>query len=220
MKFFLDTGNLEEIKYFKSFNLIDGVTTNPSIISKTNKNFDFLIKEICDIVDGPVSAEVVGNTYEEMIEQGARLSKIDNRIVVKLPATLDGFRALDNLKQKKIPVNFTVIYTVNQAIIAAKLGAKYVSPFVGRLDANGQNGSSLIKEIKLAFRNMNTKCEILAASMRNVVYAKQAILDGANLITVTPEVLKLMMFSELSEVSVKGFLDDWSKLDVSKKGNF
>lgn len=220
MKFFLDTGNLEEIKYFKSFNLIDGVTTNPSIISKTNKNFESLIKEICDIVDGPVSAEVVGNTYEEMIEQGARLSKIDNRIVVKLPATLDGFRALDNLKQKKIPVNFTVIYTVNQAIIAAKLGAKYVSPFVGRLDANGQNGSSLIKEIKLAFRNMNTKCEILAASMRNVVYAKQAILDGANLITVTPEVLKLMMFSELSEVSVKGFLDDWSKLDVSKKGNF
>ena len=95
-----------------------------------------------------------------------------------------------------------------------------MSPFVGRLDANGQNGPSLIKEIKLAFRNMNTKCEILAASMRNVVYAKQAILDGANLITVTPEVLKLMMFSELSEVSVKGFLDDWSKLDVSKKGNF
>ena len=100
MKFFLDTGNLEEIKYFKNFNLIDGVTTNPSIISKTNKNFESLIKEICDIVDGPVSAEVVGNTYEEMVEQGERLSKIDNRVIVKLPATLDGFRALDNFDAK------------------------------------------------------------------------------------------------------------------------
>lgn len=220
MDIFLDTGDLEKIKFFKSFNLIDGVTTNPSIVSKTNVNFKELIKQICEIVDGPVSAEVVAKKFEEMVDQGIELSKIDKRVVIKLPATLDGFRALDALSKKRIPVNFTVIYTVNQAVIAAKLGAKFVSPFVGRLDANGQDGNSLIKDIRTAFNNIKTDCKILAASMRNVVYAKKAILNGADLITVTPEVLQLMMHSELSEVSVDGFLRDWSKLDNSKKENF
>ena len=217
MKIFLDTGDIEQIKYFKSFNLIDGVTTNPSIVSKTNKKFKDLILEICEIVDGPVSAEVVAKDFKSMVEQGKNLSKIDKRVVVKLPATLDGFQALDALVKISIPVNFTVIYTVNQAILAAKLGAKYVSPFVGRLDANGQDGSSLITEISKAFKNMNTECQILAASMRNVVYAKNAILNGADLITISPENLKLMMYSELTEVSVEGFLSDWNKLDKSKK---
>lgn len=217
MKIFLDSSDEEKIKHFASYDFIDGVTTNPSIIAAANKNIKDLIKEICEIVDGPVSAEVVGTKSEEMIEQGKRLAQIDKRVVVKIPANFEGFKALTALVSSNIKVNLTVVYTVNQAVLGAKYGATFVSPFVGRLDANGHSEGNLIKDIKNAFKNFGFKCEVLAASMRNVVYARNAIIDGADILTVTPETLELMMTSELSDLSIDKFLNDWSSLEEDKR---
>lgn len=217
MKIFLDTGDINKIKFFSSFSLIDGVTTNPSIIANTKKNFISLLEEICAEIDGPISAEVTARNYEGMIEEGLKLSKLNKNIVVKIPATLDGYRALSFLSSKGIKTNFTLIYTVNQAMIAAKLGATYVSPFIGRLDANGNDGTTLMTDIKKSFENYNFNCQILAASLRNVIYAKEALKAGVDVITVTPDVLELMMFSELSELTLEKFLLDWNKLSSDQR---
>ena len=217
MKIFLDSSDEEKIEYYARHKFIDGVTTNPSIIANSQKNIKDLVKNICDLVNGPVSAEVVGLTCEEMIDQGKKLAQIDNRVVVKIPANVEGYKALTSLVELGIKVNLTVIYTVNQAVLGAKYGATYVSPFVGRLDANGHSEGNIIRDIRKSFVNFGFSCEILAASMRNVVYARNAIIDGADILTVTPEILELMMASELSDLSVDKFLQDWSKLDQDKR---
>ena len=217
MKIFLDTSDEEKIAYYSKHKFIDGVTTNPSILASAKINIRELIKNICKSVNGPVSVEVVGVSSEEMVRQGKQLAEIDNRVVVKLPANVEGFKALAELTSKHIKVNFTVVYTVNQAVLAAKYGASFVSPFVGRLDANGHSEGNLIKDIKRSFLNYGFECKILAASMRNVVYARNAILDGADILTVTPDILDLMMTSELSDLSIDKFLNDWSSLDGDKR---
>lgn len=217
MKIFLDSSDEDSINYYAKHGFIDGVTTNPSIISNAKKNMGELIKKICETVDGPVSAEVVGLTKEEMVEQGRKLAQIDKRVVVKIPANVEGFKALTELVSHDIKVNLTVIYTLNQAVLGAKYGATFVSPFVGRLDANGHTEGNIIRDIKRCFLNLGLKCEVLAASMRNVVYARNALIDGADILTVTPDILELMMTSELSDLSIEKFLSDWSKLDKDKR---
>ncbi|OUU30988.1 MAG: fructose-6-phosphate aldolase [Crocinitomicaceae bacterium TMED209] len=217
MKIFLDSSDEQKIEYFAKHGFIDGVTTNPSIIASAKKNMQELLKKICETVNGPVSAEVVGLTSQEMIEQGKKLAEIDSRIVVKIPANVEGFKALTKLVSYNIKVNLTVVYTVNQAVLGAKYGATFVSPFVGRLDANGHSEANIIKDIKRSFVNFGFDCELLAASMRNVVYARNALLDGADILTVTPDILELMMTSELSDISIDKFLSDWSSLEKDKR---
>ena len=216
MEIFIDTANLDDIRKYADYGIIDGVTTNPALIAKEGQNFLEVIEEICAIVDGPVSVEVVGNTSKEMINEARRISKLHKNIVVKIPASLEGFKALKVLGQE-IRTNFTIVYSSNQALLAAKLNATYVSPFVGRLDVNSTNGTNLINEIVKIYQNYNFQTKILAASMRNSVYVKEAALSGAHVATIPPEVIELMMFNELTELSVDGFLKAWNELPQNKK---
>ena len=220
MEIFIDTANIEDIKKFSKIGIIDGVTTNPALISKKGKDFKKVVSEICDIVDGPVSAEVVSKDAENMIKEAQLISKIHKNIIVKLPATIAGFEALNKISQEGIRTNFTIVYTANQALCAAKLGATYVSPFIGRLDVTSTDGSKLIDEIVKIYKNYNFKTKVLAASMRNSVYAKKAAISGAHAITVPPNTLHDMLFSELTEMSLDGFLHEWKKLPEEKRNYF
>lgn len=220
MKIFLDTANIEDIKKFAEMGVIDGVTTNPALIAKEGKNFKDVVNEICSIIDGPVSAEVISTTSEKMIEEARKIAKIHKNIVVKIPATIEGYKALAIVAKEGIKTNFTIIYTSNQALIAAKLGATYVSPFVGRLDANSTSGNDLIREIVTMYKNYNYETKVLAASMRNVIYVKETALAGADVATIPPEVLEQMMNNELTNISLEGFLKQWYELDEEKRNYF
>ena len=220
MKFFLDTANIEDIRRFAQMGVIDGVTTNPALIAKEGKNFKEVVNEICSIIDGPVSAEVISTNAQQMIEEARKIAKIHKNIVVKIPATIEGYKALSVVAKEGIKTNFTIIYTSNQALIAAKLGATYVSPFVGRLDANSTSGNDLIREIVTMYKNYNFETKILAASMRNVIYVKETALAGADIATIPPEVLEQMMNNELTNVSLDGFLKQWYELDEEKRNYF
>ena len=220
MKIFLDTANIEDIKKFAEMGVIDGVTTNPALIAKEGKNFKDVVNEICSIINGPVSAEVISTTSEKMIEEARKIAKIHKNIVVKIPATIEGYKALAVVAKEGIKTNFTIVYTSNQALIAAKLGATYVSPFVGRLDANSTSGNDLIREIVTMYKNYNYETKVLAASMRNVIYVKETALAGADVATIPPEVLEQMMNNELSNISLEGFLKQWYELDEEKRNYF
>lgn len=220
MKIFIDTANINEIKKYAEIGIVDGVTTNPALIAKEGKDFKEVLSQICDIVDGPISAEVVSVTKDKMIEEARLISKLHKNIVVKIPATVEGFHALKHVAQEGIKTNFTVLYTANQAMLAAKLGATYVSPFVGRLDANTTDGLGLLNEITTIYSNYNFSTQVLAASMRNVIYVKEAAIAGCHVATIPPEVLELMMFSELSNIALEGFLKEWEKLPESKRKYF
>lgn len=220
MKIFLDTANIEDIKKFAKMGVIDGVTTNPALIAKEGKNFKDVVNEICSIINGPVSAEVISTTSEKMIEEARKIAKIHKNIVVKIPATIEGYKALAIVAKEGIKTNFTIIYTSNQALIAAKLGATYVSPFVGRLDANSTSGNDLIREIVTMYKNYNYETKVLAASMRNVIYVKETALAGADVATIPPEVLEQMMNNELTNISLEGFLKQWYELDEEKRNYF
>ena len=191
MEFFVDTADIKEIKRINDMGILDGVTTNPSLVLKSNKNFKELIKEICKVVPGPVSAEVTATKFDEMYNEGIKLSKIAKNVVVKVPLTPDGIKTCKKLSKKKIGVNVTLCFSVNQAILAAKAGAKYVSPFIGRLDDIGKNGIDLISDIKKVYsnyKNLNTK--ILAASIRSTKHITQAAMAGADVATVPQNYLK------------------------------
>jgi transaldolase len=220
MKIFIDTANIDEIKKYSKFGIVDGVTTNPALIAKEGKNFKDVLEEICDIIDGPISAEVVSTDATNMIKEGKLISKLHNNIVVKLPSIPEGFEALSVLSKEGIKTNFTVVYTSNQALLAAKLGATYVSPFVGRLDVNSTSGSDIINEIVCIYENYNFDTKVLAASMRNSIYVKEAALAGAHVATIPPEVLDQMMNSELSKIALEGFLEEWEKLPKEKRNYF
>lgn len=217
MQFYIDTANVEEIKKYIDYGLIDGVTTNPALFANENKSVKTVISEICEITHGPVSIEVLSLDVEGMIREARILSKIHENIVVKIPAIPNGFKALHTLSQENIKTNLTMIYTANQALVGAKLGATYVSPFVGRLDATSTNGTELIKEIVRIYSNYDFSTKILAASMRNVIYVKEAALAGAHIATIPPEVLEQLMISELTELSLKGFLEKWGNLSKEKR---
>ena len=212
MEFFVDTADIKEIRRINDMGILDGVTTNPSLVLKANKNFKKLIKEICKIVPGPISAEVTATKFDEMYKEGIKLSKIAKNVVVKVPLTPDGIRTCKKLSKKKIGVNVTLCFSANQAILAAKAGAKYVSPFIGRLDDIGKNGINLISDIKKVYsnyKNLNTK--ILAASIRSTKHITQVAMAGADVATVPPKLIEEMFNHPLTTKGLKIFLDDWKK---------
>ena len=213
MKFFLDSANLKEIKEASALGLLDGVTTNPSLVAKENKQKDFktTIKEICKIVKGPASAEVIATDFESMKKEALQLAKIDKNVVIKLPMTVDGIKATKFLSNKKIPVNVTLIFSSSQALIAAKAGASYVSPFVGRLDDISTNGMNLINEISEIFLNYGFPTEILVASIRNPVHIVDSARMGADVATLPFKVLLQLFKHPLTDIGLENFLKDWNK---------
>ena len=209
MQIFIDTADIIKIKRFARKGIIDGVTTNPALIAKLGGNFKETILKIVKLVDGPISIEVIRKDVEGMVEEGLMLSDFHPNIVVKIPATWEGIEAVNKLSKIGVKTNVTILYKANQAILAAKAGASYVSPFVGRLDATSTTGIDLIKEIVGIYKTYGFKTKVLAASMRNEVYVKMAALAGADVVTVPPDVLEQMMESELTELGLKGFLEEW-----------
>jgi len=213
MKFFLDSANIDEIKEIADLGLLDGVTTNPSLIAKekAQKNFEKTIKEICKIVKGPVSAEVISTDYDGMIKEALKLSKIDKNVVIKLPMTPNGIKATNYLYKKKIKVNVTLIFSVSQAIIAAKAGAAYVSPFVGRLDDISSSGLDLISDLSEVFMNYGFHTEILVASIRNPIHLTESAKLGADVATLPYGVIMQLFNHPLTDLGITKFLNDWNK---------
>ena len=218
MKIFLDTANLESIRKFNDMGLLDGITTNPSLMSKEGGNPKDVMQEITKIIKGDVSLEVVSTEYSEMIEEGKRLRQYGKNVVVKVPMTSDGLKACKSLSSEGIPVNVTLVFSPNQALLAAKSGAKYVSPFIGRLDDIGQDGMKLIEDIKKIFDNYkdNFKTQILVASIRHPIHVIDAAKIGADVVTLPPAVLDKMLQHPLTTIGLENFLSDWKKL---KDGN-
>lgn len=216
MKIFLDTANLESIKKFNDMGLLDGITTNPTLLSKEGGDPQKNMEEIVRIVKGDVSLEVVSTNYEEMVEEGRSLRKYGKNVVVKCPMTPDGLRACKTLSSEGIPVNVTLVFSPNQALLAAKSGAKYVSPFIGRLDDIGEDGMNLIREIKEIFSHYDFGTKILVASVRHPVHVVQAGKIGADVVTLPPAVLDKMLKHPLTDIGLETFLADWNKL---KKDN-
>ncbi len=212
MKIFLDTANLESIKMYNDMGLLDGITTNPSLLSKEGGDPHKTMEEIVSIIKGDVSLEVVATEYDGMMEEGRRLRKYGENVVVKCPMTADGLKACKALTAEGIPVNVTLVFSPNQALLAAKAGAKYVSPFIGRLDDVGKDGMLLIKEIKQIFSNYNFGTQILVASIRHPMHVVDAAKIGADVVTLPASVLGKMLKHQLTDIGLKNFLADWEKL--------
>jgi transaldolase len=212
MKFFVDTADVADIRELNDLGLLDGVTTNPSLIAKAGRDFKTIIAEICDIVPGPVSAEVAALDAEGMLREGRALAKIAKNVTVKVPLTWDGLKACRTLTGEGTMVNVTLCFSANQALLAAKAGATFVSPFIGRLDDMGLDGMELIREIRTIYDNYaDLKTEILAASIRTVNHVKDAALVGADVATVPPAVLKTLVKHPLTDKGLEQFLADWKK---------
>jgi transaldolase len=212
MKIFLDTANLEDIKTFNDMGVVDGITTNPSLLSKEKGNPSEIMRDIVRIVSGPVSLEVVGTKFGEMLEEAHRLKKYGQNVVVKIPMIPDGMKAVKRLKEEAIETNVTLIFSANQAILAAKAGASYVSPFIGRLDDGGQEGMALIREIIQIFKNYQFETKVLVASIRHPLHVIEAGKVGAHIVTLPPEVLRKMMIHPLTDKGLTAFLNDWEKV--------
>jgi transaldolase len=207
--FFLDSANIEEIKQANDWGVISGVTTNPSLIAKEGRNFQEVVKEITAIVDGPISAEVISLESAKMIEEARALAKIHPNIVIKIPITAEGLKATKALSRENIKVNMTLVFSTNQALLAARSGAAFVSPFVGRLDDINQDGMSLIEETAVVFRNYQLTTQIIAASIRHPLHVTQAALLGADIATIPFKVLKQMVKHPLTDAGIERFLADW-----------
>ncbi|WP_375678361.1 MULTISPECIES: fructose-6-phosphate aldolase [unclassified Bartonella] len=211
MKFFVDSANIEEIQELQNLSLVDGVTTNPSLILKSGRNILDVTKEICALVSGPVSAEVAATEFESIMKEATVLAKIADNICIKLPLTLDGLKACKALTAAGLKTNLTLCFSANQALLAAKAGATFVSPFIGRLDDCGNDGSELLHEIRTIYDNYNFETQILAASIRTVNHVKEAALSGADIATVPPAILKALVKHPLTDKGLQIFLDDWKK---------
>ncbi len=212
MKFFVDTADVAEIRELASTGLLDGVTTNPSLIMKSGKDFKSLIAEICAVVPGPVSAEVAATDFETMLKEGKTLAKIAKNVTVKVPLTWDGLKTCKALSSEGTPVNVTLCFSANQALLAAKAGATFVSPFIGRLDDIGLDGMALIREIRQIYDNYpELGTEILAASIRTVGHVRDAALIGADVVTVPASVLKALVQHPLTDKGLAQFVADWKK---------
>lgn len=212
MKIFIDTANINEIREAYSWGVIDGVTTNPSLIAKEGKDFKKVIEEICSIVDGPISAEAVSMDAEGMIKESRELSKIHKNIVVKIPMTKEGLKAVKRVSSEKIKTNMTLIFSPNQALLAAKAGATYVSPFVGRLDDISHIGMDLVGQIVEIFDNYAFETEVIVASIRNPLHVVEAAMMGAHVATIPFNVLEQMLKHPLTDIGIKKFLEDWVKV--------
>ncbi len=211
MEFFIDTGDLNEIKTAYSWGFVDGVTTNPSLVAKTGKSQKDLIREIAEIVDGPISAEVIALDAPGMIKEGEELAKIHKNVVIKLPMTKDGMIACKHFSKNNIKTNVTLIFSANQALLAAKNGATYVSPFVGRLDDVGQTGMDLIQEIRVIFNNFNFETKILAASLRHSQHVKEAAMVGSDVATLPYKVIEGLFNHPLTKNGLDQFMADHAK---------
>ncbi len=219
MKFFLDTANLAEIKEGVSWGCVDGLTTNPTLISKEMKgeiDFRSLIDEILRLVPGPVSLEVTSSKHEEMVEEAKRLKGLGKNVVIKIPTTIEGLKALKILKDLGIDTNATLVFSVNQALMVAKAGATYVSPFVGRLDDISEDGMSLIEDIKTVYDNYSIKTKIIVASIRHPVHVREAALIGADIATMPYDVMKKLISHPKTDEGLKRFTEDWEKIDKNK----
>jgi transaldolase len=212
MKFFIDTANLEQIKEMQDLGIIDGVTTNPTLLSKEGAEPIEQLKKICEIVDGPVSAEVIGLKTEEMVKEARELSKIAPNIVIKIPMTKDGIKAVKILEPEGIKTNVTLVFSQNQILIAAKAGASYISPFIGRLMDNGQDEIDMLWESMQIINAYDFKSEIIVASVRNARHVIEAAKMGAHIATIPFAVLEKMFVHPNTEKGIKAFLDDWEKL--------
>ncbi|HHT9109817.1 MAG TPA: fructose-6-phosphate aldolase [Candidatus Brocadiaceae bacterium] len=212
MKFFIDTADVKEIREAHSLGILDGVTTNPSLIAKTGRHFRETIEEICSIVKGPVSAEVVSLDTEGMLKEARELAKIAGNIVVKIPLIKNGLKAVKRLSEEGIKTNVTLCFSSNQALLAAKAGGSYISPFVGRLDDRGQAGMDIIQEIRTIYDNYGFQTEIIVASIRNPIHVRDAALMGADISTIPFNVFDMLVQHPLTDDGVKRFLADWEKV--------
>ena len=214
MKIFLDTANIEDIKEINSLGVIHGITTNPSLIAKEKRDLKETLKEIASIVDGPISGEVISLDYENMIKEAEELASIHKNIVVKIPMTYDGLKAVSYLSKKGIRTNVTLIFSAAQALLAARAGASYVSPFLGRLDDIGSNGLILIEDISEIFNVHNIQTEIIAASIRNPIHVIEAAKLGANIGTLPPSVIRALINHPLTDAGIKKFKEEWEKANL------
>jgi len=212
MKFFIDTANIDEIKEAAALGILDGVTTNPSLVAKEGKDFRKLLDEILKIVDGPVSAEVISIDYDGIVKEGRELASIHKNVVVKIPLIKEGLKACKTLTSEGIKVNVTLCFSPNQAILAAKAGATYISPFVGRLDDISTSGMDLISQIVQIYRNYNYKTQVLVASVRHPLHVVESALIGADVCTIPFDVIKKMFNHPLTDIGLEKFLSDWKKL--------
>ena len=216
MKFFIDTADISEIESILPTGMVDGVTTNPSLIAKQGKDMKEIIKTICSLVNGPVSAEVTATEYNKMIAEGEYLASIAKNVAVKVPLTEDGLRACRSLREKNIMVNVTLCFSGAQALLAAKAGATFISPFVGRLDDINENGMKLISEIFQIYNNYeNLKTQILVASVRNISHVIESAKIGAHVCTLPPKIIKELYKHDLTDKGLKMFLEDWKKTGQS-----
>ncbi len=213
MKFFIDTANLDDIKKANSWGILDGVTTNPSLIAKEKKDFTSVIKEIVGIVDGPVSAEVIDLTFEGMVKEARELSKIHKNVVIKIPITEDGLRAIKVLAGEGIKTNATLCFSPSQVLLVAKAKATYVSPFVGRLDDISESGMELIAQIKQIYDNYKFETEVIVASIRHPLHVVEAAMMGADIATIPFSIMEKLFKHPLTDIGIQRFLDDWKKLN-------
>jgi transaldolase len=216
MKLFIDSGNIKDIETLAALGIIDGVTTNPSLLSKEPGDYRQNLKRICEIVNGPVSGEVVATDYAGMIREGHDIAKIDDRMIVKVPLTRDGIHACKTLSGEKIRVNVTLVFSAAQALLAAKAGATYVSPFVGRLDDIASNGMEVVKEIVEIYDNYGYKTEVLVASCRHPMHIVEAARMGADICTCPPAVIDALFNHPLTNIGLEKFLKDWEKSQAVK----
>ncbi len=212
MKFFIDTANLDEIREAESMGMADGVTTNPSLIAKEGGDFTTIIRQICDIVDGPISAEVIATDHEGMVREARELAAIHDNIVVKIPMLVDGLKAVRQLTAEGIKTNVTLVFSPLQALMAAKAGATFVSPFVGRLDDLSQEGVLLVEQIVEIYSNYAFDTEIIVASVRNPLHVLESAILGADIATLPLNVLKKLAAHPMTDKGLKAFLDDWKKV--------
>jgi len=216
MKLFVDTGNVKEIEALAAIGILDGVTTNPSLLAKESGDYKQILKQICQIVKGPVSAEVIATDYAGMVREGRERAAIDEHIVIKVPFTKDGVRACRTLSSEGLRVNVTLIFSATQAWLAAKAGAAYVSPFVGRLDDVGTTGMNLVREIVDIFDNYEFPTEVLVASVRNPIHVIEAARMGADVVTAPPAVIEQCFKHPLTDIGLERFLKDWEKAQAVK----
>ena len=211
MKFFIDTANIAEIKEAASMGVLDGVTTNPSLVAKEGKEFHKLLEEICAIVDGPISAEVISVDFDGIMKEGRELSKIHRNIVVKVPLIKEGLKAVKALKAEGIRTNVTLCFSPTQALVAAKAGAYFISPFIGRLDDISHSGMDLIRQIVTIYRNYQYETQVLVASVRHPLHVVEAAMIGADICTIPFKVIEQLIKHPLTDIGLQKFLEDWNK---------
>ncbi|MDI6851618.1 MAG: fructose-6-phosphate aldolase [bacterium] len=212
MKIFVDTANIREIEELAQWGIIEGATTNPTLLSQEGGDPVKVIKRICEILKGPVSAEVVSTDYDGMVREARELAKIDEHVVIKIPMTVDGLRAVKTLSKEGIKTNVTLIFQPVQALLAAKAGAAYVSPFVGRLDDISHYGLDIVEQILQIFENYGFETEVIVASVRHPLHVLEAALMGAHIVTIPPKVIRQLVNHPLTDIGIERFLKDWEKL--------